>query len=115
MEDASVGSLLETLNRLRLHQADLISDVKNHIERLENNLLLFKRFITEKREEDEILKEVTAQIREVVYKAEDAVDVFVSQALEKETEKSSKRSSQLSRGLKKYTMIRGRLIFPGRC
>ncbi|KAL0286306.1 UNVERIFIED_CONTAM: putative late blight resistance proteinR1A-10 [Sesamum angustifolium] len=93
MEDASVRFLLENLNRLRLHQADLISDVKDQMERLEKNLLLLKRFLNESTGKREILEEVTARIREVVYKAEDAVDVYVSQALEKETEKYFRRAS----------------------
>ncbi|KAL0417224.1 UNVERIFIED_CONTAM: putative disease resistance protein [Sesamum latifolium] len=97
MEDTCVRFLLENLSRLRLHQADLISDVKDQMERLENNLLLFKRFLNEstqeREEEDEILEEVTAQMREVVYKAEDGVDVYVSQALERETEKYFRRAS----------------------
>ncbi|KAL0356289.1 UNVERIFIED_CONTAM: hypothetical protein Sradi_4075800 [Sesamum radiatum] len=134
MEDTCVRFLLENLSQLRLHRADLISDVKDQIERLEENLLLFKRFLNEysiqKREKDGILKEVSEQMREVVYKAEDAVDVYVSQALEgrlKSTSEeflirresfsaaSSKRWSQQAQGLKNYTMIliRGRLNFPG--
>ncbi|XP_020547986.1 putative late blight resistance protein homolog R1A-10 isoform X2 [Sesamum indicum] len=90
MEDTCVRFQLENLNRLRLHQADLISDVKDQIERLEKNLLLFKTFLNESTEKRGILKEM---IREVVYKAEDAVDVYVSQALEKETEKYFRRAS----------------------
>ncbi|KAL2243649.1 UNVERIFIED_CONTAM: hypothetical protein Sindi_0482900 [Sesamum indicum] len=92
MEDTFVRLLLENLNRLRLHQADLISDVKDEIQRLEKNLLLFKTFLNESTEKREILKEVIEEIVEVVYKAEDAVDVYVSQALEKETEKYFRRS-----------------------
>ncbi|KAL0302741.1 UNVERIFIED_CONTAM: putative late blight resistance proteinR1A-10 [Sesamum angustifolium] len=89
MEDTCVRFLLENLSRLSLHQADLMSNVKDQMERLEKNLLLFKRFLNER----EIPEDLTAQIREVVYKAEDAVDVYVSQALQQETEKYFRRAS----------------------
>ncbi|KAL0355072.1 UNVERIFIED_CONTAM: putative late blight resistance proteinR1B-17 [Sesamum radiatum] len=87
MDDASVEFLLENLRQLRHHQPHLIADVKSQIERLESSLLLFKRFLrdsTEIREDNMTLEEVAARIAEAVYKAEDAVDIFVSQAADKE-------------------------------
>ncbi|KAK4437381.1 hypothetical protein Salat_0072000 [Sesamum alatum] len=124
MENTSVEFLLENLRQLRLHQPHLISDVKNQIERLENSLLLFKRFLkdsSETREEDQTLKQAAEQITEVVYKVEDAVDVFVSQAADKEAANYFKKRSfdapgELLSAVKKVELVGARVgeIYDGR-
>ncbi|KAL3621934.1 hypothetical protein CASFOL_034130 [Castilleja foliolosa] len=50
---------------------------KNLVERLEKDLRLFKAFL-----EDNSLRELVVQIRNVVYGAEDVIDAFVTQAAE---------------------------------
>ncbi|KAG8382925.1 hypothetical protein BUALT_Bualt05G0130500 [Buddleja alternifolia] len=83
MADAAVEFLLENLKQLLLYNANLILDVKDHVESLYNDLSLFKAFLkdsTEKRSKHQTLKELVKQIRNVVYEAEDAIDSFVAQA-----------------------------------
>ncbi|XP_073031009.1 putative late blight resistance protein homolog R1B-17 [Primulina eburnea] len=83
MADAAVEFLLENLKQLLVYNVNLISEVKNHVERLYNDLGLFKAFLkdsTEKRSKNEVLKELVKQIRNVVYDAEDVIDAFVAEA-----------------------------------
>ncbi|KAL3642285.1 hypothetical protein CASFOL_013100 [Castilleja foliolosa] len=85
MADAAVEFLLENLQQLLLYHAHLISDAKNQVMRLEKDLRLFKAFLkdsTKKRRKDNSLRELVAQIRDVVYEAEDVIDAFVTQAAE---------------------------------
>ncbi|GFP86244.1 putative late blight resistance protein homolog r1a-6 [Phtheirospermum japonicum] len=90
MADAAVEFLLENLKQLLLHHAHLISDAKNQVEKLENDLRLFKAFLkdsTKKRRTDESLRELVRQIRDVVYEAEDIIDASVTQAAESRSKK----------------------------
>ncbi|KAL7149326.1 hypothetical protein ABFS83_05G032200 [Erythranthe nasuta] len=83
MADAAVEFLLENLKQLLLYNAKLITDIKDQVEFLYNDLTLFKAFLkdsTDKRSKHETLKELVKQIRNVVYEAEDAIDSFVAQA-----------------------------------
>ncbi|GFP88433.1 putative late blight resistance protein homolog r1a-6 [Phtheirospermum japonicum] len=85
MADAAVEFLLDNLQQLLLYHAHLISGAKIQVERLEKDLRLFKAFLkdsTKKRRKDNSLRELVAQIRDVVYEAEDVIDAFVTQAAE---------------------------------
>ncbi|KAL8474691.1 hypothetical protein ACS0TY_031219 [Phlomoides rotata] len=85
MADAAVEFLLENLKQLLLHHANLIKDAKNLLEKLENDLRLFKAFLRDsakKRRKDEKLRELVRQIQNVVYEAEDIIDAIVTQAAE---------------------------------
>lgn len=77
--------LLENLQQLLLYHTNLISNAKEQVEQLDNDLRLFKAFLrdsTRKRRKDESLRELVRQIRDVVYEAEDVIDAFVTQAAE---------------------------------
>ncbi|KAK6153972.1 hypothetical protein DH2020_013611 [Rehmannia glutinosa] len=85
MADAAVEFLLENLKQLLLHHAHLIRGATDQVEKLENDLRLFKAFLkdsTKKRRKDERLLELVRRIRCVVYEAEDIIDAFVTQAAE---------------------------------
>ncbi|CAL5427998.1 unnamed protein product [Camellia sinensis] len=70
MATAAVDFLLSNLKQLLMHNADLISGVKQQV--------LYAS--TEKGNEFEIVKVLVRQIRDVVYAAEDAIDTFVVHA-----------------------------------
>ncbi|KAG8378689.1 hypothetical protein BUALT_Bualt07G0011400 [Buddleja alternifolia] len=97
MADAAVEFLLENLQQLLLYHAHLISDAKNQVETLENDLRLFKAFLkdsTKKRRKDDSLRELVRQIRDVVYEAEDIIDAFVTQAAESKSKNYFLRAFQ---------------------
>ncbi|PIN23083.1 Apoptotic ATPase [Handroanthus impetiginosus] len=85
MADAAVEFLLENLKQLLLYHAKLLSGAREQVEKLEQDLRLFKSFLkdsTKKRRKEESLQELARQIRDVVYEAEDVIDAFVTQAAE---------------------------------
>ncbi|KAL8541743.1 hypothetical protein ACS0TY_002850 [Phlomoides rotata] len=89
MADAAVEFLLENIQQLLLYHTSLISNAKEQVEKLDNDLRLFKAFLrdsTNKRREDEGLRELVRQIRDVVYEAEDIIDAFITQAVESSSE-----------------------------
>ncbi|KAH6763416.1 hypothetical protein C2S52_020849 [Perilla frutescens var. hirtella] len=83
MADAAVAFLLENLKQLLTNHGNLIKDAKDQVEKLENDLRLFKAFLkdsTKKRRKDDTLRELVRQIRSIVHEAEDVIDSFVTQA-----------------------------------
>lgn len=84
MADAAVNFLLGNLQRLLNHHLDLIINAKAELEKLEDDIRLFKKFLQDsakkRRQDNNAYQELVRQIREVVYKAEDALDTFVTQA-----------------------------------
>ncbi|XP_052206156.1 putative late blight resistance protein homolog R1A-10 [Diospyros lotus] len=81
MADAAVEFLLLNLKQLLVYNADLILNVKEHVESLYNQFSMFKAFLkdsSEKRNDYEIVKELVRQIRAIVYKSEDLIDTFVA-------------------------------------
>ncbi|XP_042003367.1 putative disease resistance RPP13-like protein 3 [Salvia splendens] len=83
MADAAVEFFLENLKQLLVHHVNLIKDVKSDLEKLENDLRLFKAFLKDslkKRRKDAVLRELGRQIKSVVNEAEDVIDTFVTQA-----------------------------------
>lgn len=85
MADAATEFLLQNLQQLLIYHTHMISDAKNQVEELENNLRLFKAFLNDTakiRREDDDLREIFRLIRDVVYEAEDVVDAFVAHAAE---------------------------------
>ncbi|PIN00322.1 hypothetical protein CDL12_27180 [Handroanthus impetiginosus] len=98
MADLAVNFLLQNLQRLQIYRPHLIHGAENHLEMLENNLHLFQAFLkdsTKKRlTEDESVRDVIRQINDVVYEAEDIIDVIVSQAAERKTKKYFLRAFQ---------------------
>lgn len=92
MADAAVEFLLENLKQLLLYHVDLIKDAKYQLEKLENDLRLFKAFLKDsrkKRRKDEKLRELVRQIQSVVYEAEDVIDSIVTQAAEGKSKSKS--------------------------
>ncbi|KAK4438509.1 putative late blight resistance proteinR1A-10 [Sesamum alatum] len=88
MADAAVEFLLDNLQQLLIYHAHLIRDARHQVEKMENDLRLFKAFLrdsTKKRRKDESLRELVRQIRDVVYEAEDIIDTFVTQAADSES------------------------------
>ncbi|KAL8457119.1 hypothetical protein ACS0TY_034278 [Phlomoides rotata] len=97
MADAAVEFLLENLQQLLLYHTSLISNAKEQVEKLDNDLRLFKAFLrdsTKKRRKDEGLRELVRQIRDVVYEAEDIIDAFVTQAAESKSKNYFLRAFQ---------------------
>ncbi|CAA3022791.1 late blight resistance homolog R1B-17 [Olea europaea subsp. europaea] len=81
MADAAVTFLLEKLYQLLRYNADLISNVKGDVESLYSELEYLTAFLkdsTETRNSNELMKMMVKKTREVVYEAEDAVELFVS-------------------------------------
>ncbi|XP_022841783.1 probable disease resistance protein RXW24L [Olea europaea var. sylvestris] len=78
--ETAVGFLLENLKQLLLYNAHLI-DVKSDVESLQNELQLLKAFLKDMAKWDnnpEVLNTIVKQIRDIVYEAEDYVDVYVA-------------------------------------
>lgn len=81
MADAAGTFLLEKLYQLLRYNADLICNVKGDVESLYSELEYLTAFLkdsTETRNSNERMKTMVRQTREVVYEAEDAVELFVS-------------------------------------
>ncbi|KAL2484757.1 NBS-LRR class resistance protein Fy2-Ry2 [Abeliophyllum distichum] len=83
MVDTALELLLENLRHLLEPKSSLIVEVIYQVQSLYNNLCLFKEFFKDSRKrssKNEVLKVVTRRIRDVVYQAEDIVDMLVSEA-----------------------------------
>ncbi|KAL2227490.1 UNVERIFIED_CONTAM: hypothetical protein Sindi_2107700 [Sesamum indicum] len=102
MADAAVDFLLEKLQHLLFHQSLLIIDVKKQVEKLVEDLHLFKLFLEDSaknRRKDESLRELARHIHDVVYEAEDIIDALVTQAA------NSKSRSYFSRAFDAPTKL----------
>ncbi|KAL3644644.1 hypothetical protein CASFOL_009824 [Castilleja foliolosa] len=120
MADAAVEFLLENLKQLLLYNGNLIAGVKDEVESLYNDLSLFRAFLKDstenhRRQQNEVLKELVKQIRNVVYEAEDAVDNFVAQAAVHKARKPLKKALHIFdypaklRMAKEIELIRGKV------
>ncbi|XP_047972879.1 putative late blight resistance protein homolog R1A-10 [Salvia hispanica] len=89
MADAAVEFLVNNLKDLLLYHSHLLTDdSKQQIENLETDLRVFKAFLRDsvkKRREDKSTGELVRSIRDVVYEVEDAIDAFVTHAMEKKS------------------------------
>ena len=80
MADSVVSFLLENLTQLLSQESKLLWGVEDQVRLLQNELCLINIFLknTEgKRHDNELLKEVVSQIRDVAYEAEDVIDTFI--------------------------------------
>ena len=79
MADSVVSFLLENLTQLLTQESKLLLGVKDQVRSLKNELSLINLFLqkTEGKRQDELVKEVVSQIRDVVYEAEDVIDTFI--------------------------------------
>ncbi|KAF3951468.1 hypothetical protein CMV_022885 [Castanea mollissima] len=94
MADSVVSFLLENLTQLLSQESKLLGGVEDQVRLLQNELSLIKIFLknTEgKRHDNELVKEVVSQIRDVAYEAEDVIDTFIV------TVTKHKKSSKLRR------------------
>ena len=80
MADGVVSFLLENLTQLLSQESKLLGGVEDQVRLLKNELSLINVFLknTEgQRHDNELVKEVVSQIRDVAYEAEDVIDTFV--------------------------------------
>ena len=79
MADSVVSFLLENLTQLLTQESKLLLGVKDQVRSLKNELSLINLFLqkTEGKRQDELVKEVVSQIRDVAYEAEDVIDTFI--------------------------------------
>ncbi|KMT11659.1 hypothetical protein BVRB_5g105990 [Beta vulgaris subsp. vulgaris] len=83
MASAAVDFLIQNILQLIAHKVELIIRVKGDIETLRKDLDMFKAFLKDCNKSEnktESIKELIKQIRDVTYKAEDAVESYVSRA-----------------------------------
>ncbi|KAJ0836285.1 putative virus X resistance protein-like, coiled-coil [Helianthus annuus] len=88
MAEAAVEFLLNNLKQLLAYNADLISSIKAHVESMYSDLGLLNTFVkgtSERRSNDSVVEELVRQIRIEVYKAEDIIDKYVSEAYTQKT------------------------------
>ena len=79
MADCVVSFLLQNLTQLLTQESKLLLGVKGQVRSLKNELSLINLFLqkTEGKRQDELVKEVVSQIRDVAYEAEDVIDTFI--------------------------------------
>ena len=80
MADSVVSFLLENLTQLLSQESKLLGGVEGQVRLLHNELRMINVFLqnTEgKRHDNDLVKEVVSQIRDVAYEAEDVVDTFI--------------------------------------
>ncbi|XP_027351455.1 disease resistance protein RPP13-like [Abrus precatorius] len=84
MADTVVSSLLQNLSQLLGDEFKLLSGVKDRINSLRNDLRFIDIFLKRSmgNRNDELVKEVVNQIRDVAFKAEDVVDIYVARIAE---------------------------------
>ena len=96
MADSVVSFLLENLTQLLIQESKLLGGVKDQVRSLQNELSLINAFLknTEgKQHDNELVKEVVSQIRDVAYEAEDVIDTFIM------TEMKHNRRSKLRKAI----------------
>ncbi|KAF3951133.1 hypothetical protein CMV_023186 [Castanea mollissima] len=80
MADSVVTFLLQNLTQLLSQESKLLGGVGDQVRLLQNELSLINVFLqnTEgKRHDNELVKKVVSQIRDVAYEAEDVIDTFI--------------------------------------
>ena len=80
MVDSVVSFLLENWTQLLSQESKLLGGVKDQVRLLQNELSLINIFLKNtkgKRRDNELVKDVVSQIRDVVYEAKDVIDTFI--------------------------------------
>nr|POE85020.1 putative disease resistance protein [Quercus suber] len=80
MADSVVSFLLENVTQLLSQESKLLGGVEDQVRSLQNELSLINAFLKNtdgKRHDNELVKEVVSQIRDVAYEAEDVIDTFI--------------------------------------
>ena len=77
--DCIVTSAVKNLSQLLVDEVKLLSDVKDEIKSLSDELKFMDKFLksSEGKRNNDIVKEVVNQIKEVAHQAEDVVDTYV--------------------------------------
>ncbi|XP_027162234.1 putative disease resistance RPP13-like protein 3 isoform X2 [Coffea eugenioides] len=79
--DAALGFILQNLKESVQYNAELIGGVKDNVKELCEDLETLRAFIreyTDKYSDNEILEKLASKIRGVVYRAEDAIETYIS-------------------------------------
>jgi signal recognition particle GTPase len=84
MADSVVSVLLDYLSGRLKEEANFLDGVEDKVSLLHGELRLINIFLknSEGKRNDEIVKEIVRQIREVAYEAEDVIDTFISKVAE---------------------------------
>ena len=80
MADCVVTFLLQNLTQLLSQESKLLGGVEDQVRLLQNELSLMNVFLQNtggKRHDNELVKKVVSQIRDVAYEAEDVIDTFI--------------------------------------
>ena len=80
MADCVVTFLLQNLTQLLSQESKLLGGVEDQVRLLQNELSLMNVFLQNtggKRHDNELVKKVVSQIRDVAYEAEDFIDTFI--------------------------------------
>ncbi|KAF5760420.1 putative virus X resistance protein-like, coiled-coil [Helianthus annuus] len=88
MVETALDFLIGNLKELLLYNANLISTAKVHVESLYNDLGLLKAFVkesSERRSTDVVVEELVKEIRIEVYKVEDVIDTYDTEAFIQKT------------------------------
>lgn len=96
MANAAVEFLLKNIKQLLLHHPQFIGDAKSQLEKLENDLNLFKSFLKDSNKnwrKDDSLWELVRLIHDVVHEAEDVIDAVVTLAAESKSQNYFLRAS----------------------
>ncbi|KAL2509919.1 putative disease resistance protein RDL6 [Forsythia ovata] len=81
MADTGVEFLLNNLSKVLQYNANLILNVADEVKKLHEELTLLSALLkdsADRRKDNNILKALVQQIRDVVYRAEDAVETYVA-------------------------------------
>ena len=79
--DAALGFILQNLKESVQYNTELIGGVKDNVKELCEDLETLRAFIreyTDKYSDNEILEKLASKIRGVVYRAEDAIETYIS-------------------------------------
>ncbi|GLT64133.1 hypothetical protein SLA2020_366430 [Shorea laevis] len=84
MASSAISPLVQYLIRLLDEEIDLLGGVKDEVESLQREFQLINLFLvnSEGVQNDEIVRKVAKQIRELAFKAEDVIDGFILRAAE---------------------------------
>lgn len=108
MADAALEGLVETIHHLMMYNAELITDAKTQMEKLLIDLGLLRAFLKEQmsgKRDRRLQQELVSQTQNVIYEAEDVVDVFISEALNNSSRNVFLRSSNRRQALNFSTQV----------
>ncbi|XP_048333826.2 disease resistance protein RPP13-like [Ziziphus jujuba] len=84
MTDAVLGFVLEKLENLIIHEANLFHRVKDDVNLLQDDLRIMNAFLRDsegKGDGQDMVKELIGQIREAAFEAEDVINTYMAQVI----------------------------------